>query len=84
MQSKNKRKIGFESEEKRTIVLDKIIGFFQKERNEEIGIIAAEAVLDFFLQDLGEEIYKRAMADAKKLLKAKFEDLDIELDSLVL
>lgn len=41
MQPKNKRKIAFESEEKRTIVLDKIIGFFQRERDQEIGIVAA-------------------------------------------
>ncbi len=81
---KPKRKIDFESEEKRRIMLDEIISFFQKERDEEIGVVAAGQVLDFFLEKLGKEIYKKAMKDAKNLLRQKFEDLDIELDSLVL
>lgn len=81
---KPKRKIDFESEEKRKAMLDEIISFFQKERDEEIGVVAAGQVLDFFLEKLGKEIYKKAMKDAKNLLRQKFEDLDIELDSLVL
>lgn len=44
--------------------------------------MAAEQVLDFFLQTMGEEIYKKAIKDTKKLLKEKMGDLEVELDIL--
>ena len=47
-----------------------------------MGILAAEKVLDFFLQTMGEEIYKKAVKDTKKLLKERIEDLEVELDIL--
>lgn len=32
---------------------------------------------------IGEEIYKKALKDCKKLLKEKFDDLEVELDLLL-
>ncbi|MEK6809483.1 MAG: DUF2164 family protein [Nanoarchaeota archaeon] len=80
---KRKQKFDFVSDEERRKCIKEIIGFFQDERNEEIGIIAAERVLDFFLQTMGEEIYRRAIEDVMVLLKERFEDLDVELATLV-
>lgn len=37
--------------------LDAIIGFFQHERDEEIGVIAAQEVLDFFSDHLAPVVY---------------------------
>lgn len=79
--SKKKNKFDFDSEHK-TKYINEIIGFFQDERNEAIGYIAGEKVLDFFLQTLGEEIYRKAIKDCRKLLKERFEDLEVELDIL--
>jgi uncharacterized protein (DUF2164 family) len=42
----------------------------------------AQEVLDFFLQIMGEEIYKKAIKDCKKLLKERLEDLEVELEIL--
>lgn len=81
--TRKKQKLDFTSEEKRMAYLKEIIAFFQNERNEEIGLVAAEEVLDFFLQSMGEDIYRKAIADAKKLLKERIDDLDIELDLLL-
>lgn len=81
MKQKKKNKIDFDSD-KKAIYIKEIIGFFHTERGEEIGIIAAEHVLDFFLQTVGEEIYQRAITDAKMVLKEKLESLEIELDIL--
>ncbi len=72
----------FDSEEKRAKYVKEVMGFFQKERDEEIGFIAAGEILDFFLNTIGEEIYKMAIGDAKKLLKERMEDLEINLDIL--
>ena len=81
--NKKKQKFEFESDEKKKAYLDGIIAFFKTERNEEIGYIAAESIFDYFVQTFGEEIYQKALNDAKKLLKEKIEDLDIELDLLI-
>jgi len=80
--SQRRQKFKFVPEEKRNDCIKTIISFFQDERDEEIGVVAAGQVLDFFLQTIGEEIYKKGIRDAKKLLKERLEDLDVELDLL--
>lgn len=80
--SKKRNRFDFESEESKTKCINGIIGFFQNERNEEIGYIAAETILDFFLQTMGEEIYKNTIKDCKKLIKGSFDDLEVELDMM--
>lgn len=77
-----KQKLEFVSEEKRMSYLKEIIAFFHDERNEEIGFVAAEKLFDFFMQTIGDDIYKKAIRDTKKLLRERLEDLDYELDSL--
>jgi len=83
MTQKRKRKLDFISEEEKTKYLKEIIGFFRDERNEDIGFIAAEKVLEFFLQTTGEDIYKKAIEDVKYLIKERFDDLDIEMSILL-
>lgn len=83
MSKKKRNKFDFESEEKRRKYLDEVIRFFQTERDEEIGVVAAQQVLDFFLESMGEEIYKKALSDAQGLLRERFEDLEVELDLLL-
>ena len=80
---KKKQKFDFVSKEKRREAIKEIIAYFQDERDEEIGIIAAGDILDFFMDSFGEEIYMKAIKDSKKMLRGKFEDLDIELDLLI-
>ncbi|AKM78643.1 MAG: hypothetical protein UY31_C0007G0004 [Candidatus Wolfebacteria bacterium GW2011_GWE1_48_7] len=80
---KNKSsKFDFLTKERHNEAIDSIIAFFQDERGEKIGIIAAEEILDFFLQTIGDDVYKKAVGDVKKLLKERMDDLDIELDLL--
>lgn len=62
--------------------IQKIIGFFRDVRAEEIGVIAAEEILDFCLETIGDDLYKKAVADCKKIVKTKVEDIEFELDSI--
>ncbi|MBI2473457.1 DUF2164 family protein [Candidatus Uhrbacteria bacterium] len=80
---RQKNKFDFESEEQKIKCLNHVIGFFQDERSEKIGLVAAEKIFEFFLEMIGEEIYKKALKDCKKLLKEKFDDLEVELDLLL-
>lgn len=81
--SEIKRKWDLLSPEKRKTHIAEIITFFQEERGDELGIIAAESFLDFFLQDIGAEIYDRGVTDAKELLRKRCEDLELDLDVLL-
>lgn len=69
--------------EKRKTLIDEIITFFKQERDEEIGIIAAEDILDFFLQNAAKDIYNKGISDSKEQLKKQFEDLEVNLDLLM-
>ncbi len=82
MTQKAEKKLEFVSEEKKAAYIKEIIAFFQDKRDEEIGFVAAEQILDFFLQTIGEDIYKKAVKDARILIKEKLDDLDMELDLL--
>lgn len=70
------------TEEQRKKYIKEIIAYFQDERGEEIGIIAAEQILDFFLEHIGIEIHNTALRKAQDVLKKKIEDIDIEIDIL--
>lgn len=71
------------TDERRQKCIKDIIAFFKDERDTTIGILAAESVLDFFLETIAEDIYNKAIADSKKLLKQKIEDLEVDLDLLL-
>jgi uncharacterized protein (DUF2164 family) len=78
-----KRKWDLLPKEKRKACIDEIITFFKQKRDEEIGIIAAEDVLDFFLQNIGTNVYNKGVEDSKNLLKRQFEDLEVDLNLLL-
>lgn len=69
------------SEEKNKLI-EKIQEFFYTERDEKIGIIAAEVILDFFLDTLGTAIYNKSLMDAKAWFMKRMDDLDADFDSL--
>jgi uncharacterized protein (DUF2164 family) len=52
--------------------------WFQEERDERIGNIAAAALLGFFLEEIAPLVYNRAVADVQERLAARVGELDIE------
>jgi len=78
-----KRNWDFISEEKRKESINEIIDFFNVERNEKIGMIAAEEILDFFLQTLGIDAYNKGINDSIQHLKDRFEDIKIDMETLL-
>lgn len=80
--SKKKNKFDFLSEEEKAKCLNDIVAFFETEKNETIGLIAAEDLLNFFLDLLGENIYNKAVLDCKKIMKEGLINLEFELETL--
>ena len=74
-------KIKLSKAEKQKLI-NEIQTFFQEERGEEIGIIAAEIVLDFMMENIGKYAYNKALDDAKGWFEQRLEDLSIDYSLL--
>ena len=57
------------TDEERKLIKEEMILFFENERDEKIGIIAAEEILNFFLKSVGSKLCNTGIDDAKKHLK---------------
>ncbi len=68
------------SDDQRREEIDRIISFFRSERSEEIGVLAAENILDMFLQDLGVKLYNKGVDDTKDFMKKWQEDLAVDIE----
>ena len=44
-----------------------------------LGTLAAGALLDFFLEEIGPSIYNQALRDAQERLQARLAELDVDL-----
>ena len=53
--------------------------YFQQERDERIGNVAAAALLDFFVQEIGPSLYNQAVTDVQERMQARVSELDIEV-----
>jgi uncharacterized protein (DUF2164 family) len=51
----------------------------EKYMDEKLGNIAAEALLDFFLLEIGATVYNKAVADAQEKLQGRVMELDMEV-----
>ncbi|NNM15072.1 MAG: DUF2164 family protein [Bacteroidia bacterium] len=71
------------SDEDKTQTKEQPIQFFENERDEKIGIIAADEILNFFLQSAGSKLYNMGVEDAKKAIKNRHEELKYDLDDLL-
>lgn len=69
------------TEEKKNII-DDIIYFFETERDEKIGIITSEKILDFYMDSLGKHIYNKALDDMKNWFSHRMEDVEADFYSL--
>ena len=71
------------SNEERNTLKEELIIFFDKERGEKIGIIAAEEILNYFLKSVGNKLYNKGVEDAKKALENRYDELKFDLDDLI-
>lgn len=53
--------------------------YFSENMEEEIGSLAAGALLGFFLKEIGPVVYNKAVADAQAQMQARVMELDVEV-----
>ena len=63
------------TKDERTIAIKEIQAYFQNERDEEIGNLSAEFILDFFLEKIGPFIYNQAIEDSRVFILKQVEEL---------
>lgn len=67
------------SKEQKHYCIAQIQSFFLEERDEEIGMIAAERVLDFIAHDIAPNFYNLGLEDARKIIRVQSENTETEL-----
>lgn len=68
----NKIKINEEEKEEMRQIL---VNYFAEERDEDLGELASQLILDFFIEELSPYIYNQGVEDAHVYMKDKVEDL---------
>lgn len=63
------------SKERKQEMRLKIKDYFLKERDEDLGELASELILDFFIKELGPIIYNQGVEDAQVYIRDKLDDL---------
>ena len=53
--------------------------WFDEERGERVGNVAAGALLNFLLEEIAPTVYNRAVADVQERLQMRVGELDIEV-----
>ena len=79
-----KRKWELLTDEEKHQFKEDLIIFFESERDEKIGIIAAEELLNFFLQHAGIAIFNKGIEACKKAVTSRLEEIQYDLDDLYL
>lgn len=70
------------SPEKREMLKQEIVDYFSSEKDIELGVIAAEEILDFLLKVVNKEIYNQAIEDCQKVIRQGSESLIVNVDLL--
>lgn len=63
------------SKEKQEYMISLIKGYFKKEREEDLGDLAAMLILDFIVEKLAPEFYNQGIYDSYKYFTERIEDL---------
>jgi len=77
------RKLGVDDKEANQKCLNEVISRIQDiDDTSRVGIIAAQDLVDIVIENLGPEIYNKAIIDADKLFQIKLDDLKYEIEEL--
>ena len=63
------------SKEEKSILVDKLKTYFDKELGQEVGQFDCEFFLDFISSEIGSYYYNKGLSDAQSIVTAKVEDI---------
>ena len=81
---KNDRsKLSLISDEKKREVVEAIIAFYKRERDEEIGVIAAEEILELVIDLVGRDIFNKGVDETARLLQDRLSGVWVDVEATV-
>jgi uncharacterized protein (DUF2164 family) len=60
-------------------LVSRLRGFYRVEFDEDLSGFQGEKILDFFLEELGPQVYNQGVQDARGFMVRKLDDLDGEV-----
>lgn len=66
------------SEDEKKRLCEEIAAFYLDERDEEIGILGQQQILDFFMSNLAPAIYNKALDDAKDWHRQQLDNMETD------
>ena len=78
----DEHRIGLLTDEERSRARDWLVSYFDVERDEQLGVIASDAILDAFLDAIGPVIYNRALTDAREWTTRRLADMEVDFEAL--
>ncbi|MDB5054286.1 MAG: hypothetical protein JWM44_2336 [Bacilli bacterium] len=69
-------------QEQKLALIAQVQQYFQMERGEEIGDLAAESMLEFMVSTIGPLVYNEALKDARSIINERILSLEDELYTL--
>jgi uncharacterized protein (DUF2164 family) len=70
------------SKENKKEIISAIQTYFYEEREDEIGDLAAELLLDFFLEQIGPHFYNQGVHDTKEMVMDRMVSMEVDLEAL--
>lgn len=67
------------SKEQREQMVSEVQYYFEAERGEALGELAADQLVSFMLKTIGPSVYNQALQDARKMLSDRFMAIEDEL-----
>lgn len=81
--TKVKRGFDLLTDEKRRSVVSAIMDYYATERDETIGVIAANEILDLMLETIAPVFYNKGVEDALKFVKERYEVMELDANALL-
>lgn len=63
----------------KSIIIEKLKIYFDRELDFDIGQFDAEFLLDFFAKEVGVYFYNKGIENAKEVMEDKFQEIDMAL-----
>lgn len=76
-------KLSLISDEKKRGAVEAIIAFYKRERDEEIGVIAAEEILELVIDLVGKDIFNKGVDETVRLVQDRLSGVWMDVEATV-
>lgn len=83
MRKNNSVRTSWLTPEKKRAAVEAIIAYYQRERGEQIGVIASEEILELVLELVGKDIYNNGVDETVKLFEERLLGVRVDVEAVV-